>query len=91
MPIFPVWFRSVDITFIYMMFVLKIPILMLFGIVWWAMKAKPEDEEAAEGGGGEKQPTNPARPRGRGPHGEPQPPAPSRIRVPAPRERVTKG
>lgn len=72
------------ITFIYMMFILKIPILMLFGIVWWAMKSQP-GEDTPDADGGEKAPSAPTRPRGRGPHGEPQPPAPPRVRKPAER------
>jgi len=73
----------VTLTFIYMMFILKIPILMLFGIVWWAMKSQPdaEGEGDGEGGGGQKVLTEPLRPRGRGPHGEPQPQSPRRVRV----------
>jgi len=75
-------------TFIYMMFVLKIPILMLFWIVRWAWKAQPvEEEESGSGGGGPKLPKVPSRPRGRGPHGEPSPPSPPRVRAPAERDR----
>lgn len=67
-------------TFIYMMFILKIPILMLFGIVWWAWKSQPVEEENGSDGGS-KRPRSPLRPRGRGPHGSPRPAAPSRIRA----------
>ena len=68
------------ITFIYMMFILKIPILMLFGIVRWALKSRPE-EDTTDVDGGQKTPSAPIRPRGRGPHGEPMPPSPKRVRV----------
>jgi len=70
-----------------MMVVLKLPILALFGIVWWAIKQKPEEAEDASGNGGSLKPLNP-HPRGplprsprRGPHGEPAAPAPARMRV----------
>ena len=63
--------------FIWLMFVLKIPIFMLFGIVWWAVKhtdepAPPEVVRAAP----TPHPRHPRRPkrrpRPRGPqHGEP--------------------
>ena len=67
-------------TFIYMMFILKIPILMLFAIVWWAWKSEPAEEEAG-GSGGSKRPRPPLHPRGRGPHGRPRPAAPPRVRA----------
>ena len=73
--------------FIWLMFVLKIPILMLFGLVWWAVKHS--DEPAA----GEPARPSPAphphrprrprrRPRPRGPrHGETAAlPSPPRVR-----------
>jgi hypothetical protein len=78
----------VTLTFIYMMFILKIPILMLFWIVRWAWKAQPVEEEGNAGDGGTKSPRSPIAPRGRGPHGEPQPPAPKRVRTAKPLERV---
>ena len=77
-------------TFIWMMVILKIPIFMLFGIVYWAWKKTPE-EDYQDGNGGEKSPTEPLRPRGRGPHGEPQPAAPQRVRTGSPRETVRRG
>jgi len=62
------------------MFILKIPILMLLGIVWWAIKQEA-DPSADEGGGGtrrHRQPPFPRwpKPRRRGPHGATLPPAP---------------
>ena len=73
----------------YMMVLLKIPILMMLGIVRWAIKATPvEEDDSGNGGGGLERPETPARPRGRGPHGEPIPPAPERVRRPAKRQRT---
>jgi hypothetical protein len=77
-----------DWAFIYLMFVLKIPIAALLYIVWWAIRSEPETEpETAEGdGGGPKVPRRhphrpfPRRPR-RGPHGDPLPLPPPRTRV----------
>jgi hypothetical protein len=76
-----------------MMVVLKLPILALFAIVWWAIKQKPEDAEASSGDGGSLKPSSP-HPRGplprsprRGPHGEPAAPAPARMRVIGSRQR----
>jgi hypothetical protein len=65
----------VDWTFIYLMFILKIPIIGLLWIVWWAIKAEPEPAESHDDGGSKVHPhRNPRRPlprRGprRGPHG----------------------
>jgi hypothetical protein len=72
--------------FIWLMFILKIPIIALLGIVWWAVRAEPEESEDRDGGGdgGIKRPRHPRkpfprRPR-RGPHGDPALPAPPRTR-----------
>ncbi|CAB5032414.1 unannotated protein [freshwater metagenome] len=79
-------------VFIFMMIVLKIPILALFGIVWWAIKQKPEKVEDSSGGGGSLKPVSP-HPRSplprsprRGPHGDPASPAPDRMRVTTPQQ-----
>jgi hypothetical protein len=71
--------------FVWLMFILKIPILMLLGIVWWAIKQEA-DPSADEGGGGirrHRQPPFPRwpKPRRRGPHGAPLPPSPQRVRT----------
>ena len=42
-----------------MMVVLKLPILALFGIIWWAIKQTPEEAEDASGGGGSLKPSSP--------------------------------
>jgi hypothetical protein len=71
--------------FLWLMFVLKIPIVALLWIVWWAIRAEPETEQEPKGGdGGTKHPRHPRqpfprRPR-RGPHGDPALPAPQRTR-----------
>ena len=69
--------------FIWLMLVLKIPLIALFVLVWWAWKA-PEDVDEEPGDGGTKVPPHaPGRPRRRprGPHGDPAPlPAPARSR-----------
>jgi hypothetical protein len=65
----------VDWTFIYLMFILKIPIVGLLWIVWWAIKAEPEPAAPHDDGGSKVHPhRHPRRPlprRGprRGPHG----------------------
>ena len=75
-----------DWTFVYLMVVLKLPIVGLFVIIWWAVKADPaverdpDDQSDGNGGGGSKIPREPfgPRPRTRGPHGDPTAPAPPR-------------
>jgi hypothetical protein len=82
-----------DWAFIYLMLVLKIPIVALLLIVWWAIRSSPEtaeDETPADGGGGTKAPhrRHPRHPRRplprhprRGPHGDPLPLPPPRTRT----------
>ena len=69
--------------FIWLMLVLKIPIFMLFGIVWWAIK-KSDEPEPAEGVKVRTLPHPPSRAkrprRPRGPHGEAMPLSPPRTR-----------
>jgi hypothetical protein len=75
----------VEWTFIFLMVVLKIPIVGLFWIVWWAVRATPDPEPEGNGGGGSHDRPHPPgrrpphRPR-RGPHGDPALPAPPRAR-----------
>jgi hypothetical protein len=72
-------------AFIWMMFVLKIPIAALFWIVWRAIHTVPEEAtgEAASGGGGEGPHPRLPRPRPprRGEHGEAVPVPPRRTRT----------
>lgn len=85
----------VDWTFVWMMFVLKLPIVGLLWIVWWAVRSTPDEADgpADEGEGGTKvrhhhpRPPRPSRRRPRGPHGDPSPPAPARTRVTVARAR----
>jgi hypothetical protein len=71
--------------FLWIMLALKIPLVALLWLVWWAVHAEPETEQDSKGGdGGIKHRPHPRkpfprRPR-RGPHGEPALPAPSRTR-----------
>ena len=68
------------------MLALKIPLIGLLCIVWWAIKQKPEDASSREDDGGIKRhrmhPRKPLprHPR-RGPHGDPVPPPPARVRT----------
>ena len=68
-----------------MMLALKIPLIGLLFIVWWAIKQKPEDPAPRDDDGGIKRHRRhprkplPRHPR-RGPHGDPAPLPPARIR-----------
>ena len=76
-------------TFLWLMVFLKIPIVGLFLIVRWAIKATPETAPGADGGiGPAPRPVHPHHPRSRpprlprrGPHGDPAPTAPARMRT----------
>jgi hypothetical protein len=68
--------------------VLKIPIVALLLIVWWAIRAEPTPEgDASDRGGGSDRHggprLRPPRPPRRGPHAEPAPRSPARVRVSA--------
>lgn len=76
-------------TFIWLMLLLKIPIVGLLLLVRWAIMQTPEGEVQTDGEGGigpRAQPRNPhPHPRlphapRRGPHADPAPPAPPRVR-----------
>jgi hypothetical protein len=83
-------------TFIWLMFLLKIPIVALFMIVRWAVRQVPEDATGQDGGIGPRPgPRHPHHPRSklprrprRGPHGEPSPLAPARVRTVVARGRL---
>ena len=66
--------------------ILKIPIVALLTLVWWAIRAEPEPvtgPEDGEGGSrrGPHPRTKPPQPPRRGPHGDPAPMPPDRVRV----------
>jgi hypothetical protein len=71
--------------FLWIMLALKIPLIALLWIVWWAVHAEPETEQPSSGDdGGTKRPRHPRRPfprrPRRDPHGDPPLPAPPRTR-----------
>ncbi len=74
--------------FLWLMLALKIPLIGLIYIVWWAVKQGPEQTPvpASDDDGGIKRgcPRSrkpfPRRPR-RGPHGDPPPLPPARVRT----------
>ena len=50
--------------FIWIMLALKIPLIALLWIVWWAVRAEPETEQRPNGDdGGTKRPRHPRRPQ----------------------------
>jgi hypothetical protein len=82
--------------FFWLMVVLKIPIVALLWIVWWAIRQEPVPEGGhGEGGGNDRRPPHPRhrppRPPRRGPHADPPPRQPDRVRVARGRERVPAG
>ena len=71
--------------FVWLMLVLKIPIVALLWLVWWAVKQAPDPfEEPSDDGGTKRDPHRPRprtpRPR-RGPHGDPAAAPPARVRT----------
>jgi hypothetical protein len=68
------------------MLALKIPLIALIVLVWWAIRQKPEEPPASDDDGGIKR-EHPHRPRPfprhprRGPHGGVPPAPPARIRT----------
>jgi hypothetical protein len=79
----------VEWTFVWLMVVLKIPVIAAIWLVWWAMNAEPEPAPEDEGGTKVPDPEPPHPPRlpphpRRGPHGDPLPlPSPPRVRTKA--------
>jgi hypothetical protein len=73
---------------LYLFVALKVPIVMLFALIWWAVHQEPDPaEDSGEGGQRRAQrphppPRLPRAPR-RGPHGDDALPAPPRVRAPA--------
>jgi hypothetical protein len=86
-------------TFIWLMVLLKIPIVGLFLIVRWAVGQTPESAAEEDGGiGRPMRPRDPRHPRARlpraprrGPHGEPVPASPARVRSYVSRQRLPRG
>ena len=75
--------------FIWMMVVLKIPVVMLLWLCWWAIRQEPEPAAGDAGGGGGEdghspRPRKPRPPR-RGEHAVPAPQPPARVRAMAKR------
>ena len=63
---------------------LKVPLLALCWLVWWAIHQVDDPTQDQDGGGGAKHRRHPRGPLPRtprrGPHGDPAPPAPPRVR-----------
>jgi hypothetical protein len=86
-------------TFIWLMFLLKIPIVGLFLIVRWAVRQTPETALGEDGGiARPTRPRDPRHPRSRlprpprrGPHREPPPAPPARVRAFASAQRLPRG
>jgi hypothetical protein len=84
-------------TFIWLMVLLKIPIVALFLLIRWAVR-EPEVETSEDGGDGPlSRPRHPHHPRSplpraprRGPHGDPMPASPARIRAVVARGRLVQ-
>jgi hypothetical protein len=81
-------------TFLYLMVFLKLPILALLGIVWWAARQTPEPATSSDDGGtvvrAGPHPRRPFTPRPRrGPHSALAPPPPPRVRSVVARARET--
>ena len=80
--------------FVWMMVVLKIPIVALLWLVWYAIQ-EPEpvlDDEGDKGGSDRRhrpEPRRPRPPRRGGPHAQP-PPAPPRVRTSARARRTSR-
>ena len=70
---------------LWLFFALKIPLLALCWLVWWAIRQEPEPDEEGSEGGQRRRPHPPPRlphaPR-RGPHGDEALPSPPRVRRP---------
>ena len=59
---------------------LKVPIIALLYLVWWAVKDPPAQMVDEGDGGSPDRDPSPHPPR-RGPHGPPEPVSPARVRV----------
>ena len=76
--------RHMTWGFIWMVVVLKIPIVALLWLVWWAVRAEPEpagEESGGDGGSGHSPRPRKPRPPRRGDHAVPAPQPPPRVRA----------
>jgi hypothetical protein len=78
-------------TMFFLFVALKVPLLALCWLVWWAIRQVPEDDEQPGGNGGGRRRPHPRGPLPhtprRGPHGDPAPSSPPRVRPAAARAR----
>lgn len=79
-------------TMFFLFVALKVPLIALCWLVWWAIQAVPEEDELPGGdGGGRPRRPHPRRPLPhlprRGPHGDAAPPSPPRVRPASARAR----
>ena len=85
-----------DSAFLFMMLALKIPIVALCLLVWWAVKQEPDTVDHGGDGGTKVPPARhprrplPRHPR-RGPHGDGVPLSPPRVRSVVAKARATHG
>ena len=83
-------------TLFYMLVILKIPVIGMLLLVWWAVRQEPEPaggesrELLRRGPDHPRRPRKPRPPR-RGPHADPLPSAPARVRAKARRIERTHG
>jgi hypothetical protein len=87
---------SVGWTLFYMLVVLKIPVIALLCLVWWAVRQEPEPADGESRERLRRGPHYPRRPRKpgpsrRGPHAEPPPVPPQRVRARGKRVERTHG
>ena len=87
---------SVGWTLFYMLVILKIPIIALLCLVWWAVKQEPEpaggeSRERLRRGPIHPRPPRKPGPSRRGPHAEPPPATPQRVRARGKRIERTHG
>jgi hypothetical protein len=79
---------------IWLMLALKIPLAGLIYIVWWAVKAEPDEASSDDDGGIRRDPRHPRKPfprhPRRGPHGDPAPLPPPRVRTVRARTRTVE-
>jgi hypothetical protein len=71
-------------TMFFLFVALKVPLIALCWLVWWAIRQEPEPAEPEDDGGTKVRP-HPAAPLPRtprrGPHGDPAAPPPPRVRT----------